>query len=65
MPEHELFISTVTIAEIQAGIEITREQDTAKADEIEKWLDLVKLQCAIYVRVGVSNIGKVGALCLR
>lgn len=41
VPEHELFISAVTIAEIQAGIEITREQDTAKADEIEKWLDLV------------------------
>lgn len=45
VPEHELFISAVTIAQIQrkiqAGIEITREQDTAKAEEIERWLDLV------------------------
>ncbi len=39
--EHELYVSAVTIAEIQAGIEITREQDRQKAEEIEHWLDLV------------------------
>jgi predicted nucleic acid-binding protein len=39
--EADLYISAVTIGEIQAGIEITREQDAAKATEIEKWLDLV------------------------
>lgn len=32
-------MSAVTIGEIQAGIEITREQDTAKALEIEAWLN--------------------------
>lgn len=37
----DLHISAVTIGEIQAGIELTREQDAAKADEIEHWLDLV------------------------
>jgi predicted nucleic acid-binding protein len=37
----DLYISAVTIGEIQAGIEITREQDQAKAAEIEQWLDLV------------------------
>jgi len=36
-----LFLSAVTIGEIQAGIEITREQDGSKADEIEAWLDNV------------------------
>lgn len=36
-----LFISAVTLAEIQAGIEITKEQDPAKAREIETWLDQV------------------------
>jgi len=36
-----LYISAVTIGEIQAGIEVTREQDEAKAAEIEQWLDLV------------------------
>lgn len=38
-PEAELHLSVVTLAEIQAGIEITREQDSAKADEIEAWLN--------------------------
>jgi predicted nucleic acid-binding protein len=37
----DIYISSVTIGEIQAGIEITREQDQAKAVEIEQWLDLV------------------------
>ena len=37
----DLFLSAVTIGEIQSGIEITREQDTAKAAEIESWLDQV------------------------
>lgn len=37
----QLHLSAVTLAEIQAGIEITREQDPAKAAEIESWLDLV------------------------
>ena len=39
--DKDLFLSAVTIGEIQAGIEITREQDTAKAHQIEQWLDLV------------------------
>lgn len=37
----ELHVSAVTIGEIQAGIEITRGQDAAKAREIETWLELV------------------------
>lgn len=36
-----LHLSAVTIGEIQAGIELTREQDAAKAEEIESWLALV------------------------
>ena len=36
-----LYLSSVTIGEIQAGIELTREQDTAKADAIECWLEQV------------------------
>lgn len=39
VPAAELRISAVTIGEIQAGIEITREQDPAKAAELEAWLD--------------------------
>ena len=36
-----LYVSAVTIGELQAGIELTREQDKAKAAEIEAWLELV------------------------
>src|SRR3954451_7673738 len=39
--EAALHISAVTIGEIQAGVEVTRDQDVAKAAEIEQWLDLV------------------------
>src|SRR5579871_977627 len=37
----DLHISAVTIGEIQSGIEMTREQDPAKAAEIEAWLEQV------------------------
>ena len=37
----ELYLASVTIGEIQAGIELTRDQDSAKADAIERWLDQV------------------------
>ncbi len=36
-----LHLATVTLGEIQAGIELTREQDAGKAKEIEAWLNLV------------------------
>ena len=37
----DLHLASVTLGEIQAGIERTREQDPAKASEIERWLDQV------------------------
>ncbi len=39
--DEDLHISAVSIGEIQSGIEITREQDQAKAAEIETWLEQV------------------------
>ena len=39
--DKNLFISSVTIGEIQAGIEMTREQNLEKAYQLEQWLDLV------------------------
>ena len=41
VPAEQLFVSAVTVGEIQAGIEVTREQDTAKAEELEAWLEKV------------------------
>jgi toxin FitB len=39
--DQDLHISAVTIGEIQSGVEITREQDQAKAAAIEAWLEQV------------------------
>jgi toxin FitB len=39
--EPKLFLSAVTLGEIQAGIEITRLQDLKKAKEIEVWLEQI------------------------
>jgi len=39
--DQKIHISAVTLGEIQAGIEITREQDGDKAAEIESWADQV------------------------
>ena len=41
VPTEQLFVSAVTVGEIQAGIEITREQDATKAGELEAWLNRV------------------------
>lgn len=37
----DIHLSAVTLGELQAGVEITREQDAAKAEAIEAWLDEV------------------------
>jgi toxin FitB len=39
--DQDLHISAVTIGEIQSGIEITREQDEARAAAIAAWLDQI------------------------
>lgn len=36
-----IFLSAVTMAEIQSGIEITREQDPDKARELQAWADMI------------------------
>jgi len=39
--DEDLHISAVTLGELQAGVEITRERDPKKASEIEIWIDQV------------------------
>ncbi len=41
LEDTQLHLSAMTIGAIPAGIEITREQDAAKASEIEAWLERV------------------------
>lgn len=40
-PEQDLHLSVVSLGEIQAGIELTREQDPTKADALESWVEQV------------------------
>lgn len=37
--DDQLFLSAVTLGELQAGIERVRPQDPRKAEEIESWVD--------------------------
>jgi predicted nucleic acid-binding protein len=39
--DSDLHISAVTIGELQAGVEITRDRDPAKAAEIELWIEKI------------------------
>ena len=43
VPRHRVFLPAVVIGEIQSGIEITREQDTYRARELESWLETLIL----------------------
>lgn len=40
--DEHLHTSAVTLGELQAGVEITREQDSAKAEAIEAWIEQVE-----------------------
>lgn len=42
----QIFISAVTMGELQTGVERARRQDPAKAQEIEAWLSSVELAYA-------------------
>lgn len=55
-PDYQLFVPAVAIGEIQKGIERTREQDMAKAEQIEIWLDNI---------VASSNIVDMNAEAFR
>ncbi|MGH6719896.1 MAG: type II toxin-antitoxin system VapC family toxin [Alphaproteobacteria bacterium] len=41
--DEHLHVSAVTLGELQAGVEITREHDPAKAAMIEAWIDQVAM----------------------
>jgi len=41
MIDADLHLASVTIGEIQAGIELSHDQDPTKATEIEQWLNRV------------------------
>ena len=47
IPSDQLFLSSVTVGEIQAGIENVRDRDPGKARELESWLDDVVASHAV------------------
>lgn len=54
--ESQIFLSAVSIGEIQRGIELTRRQDPQKAQELTAWLDAV---------IGSQSILPMGARTFR
>lgn len=55
--DHDLRLCALTLGEIQAGVEKTRDQNPAKAAEIEVWLEQV---AALYAVLPLD-----GAVCRR
>ena len=43
----QVFLSAITIGELQAGVELTRKQDPPKAKEIEDWIDVMVQQVQV------------------
>lgn len=54
--EDQIYVSVVTLGELQRGIERTRGQNASKAREIETWLDQVEAS---------SNLLSMDASCFR
>jgi hypothetical protein len=52
-PSESLHISAVTLGELQAGVEFTREQDGAKAIEIESWIERIGLTFKVIPMDGI------------
>ena len=42
IPDEHLHVSAVTLGELQAGVEITRERDPEKAAEIDSWIGRIE-----------------------
>ena len=54
--EDQIYVSAVTMGELQRGVEQTRKQDSAKAREIESWVDQLEAS---------SNVLPMDAPCFR
>lgn len=56
IPDEHLHVCAVTLGELQAGVEITRERDPDKAAEIEAWIGGV---------AGLYNVLPLDGACFR
>jgi predicted nucleic acid-binding protein len=65
LSDEQVFLSAVTLGEIQAGIELTRRQDVRKAEGLEEWLAevastfyVLPMDSACCIEWGRIRIGK-------
>jgi predicted nucleic acid-binding protein len=56
LDDRQMFLSAVTLGELQAGIERTRKQNPSKAEEIEAWVDRL---------AGTFQVLPMDAVCFR
>jgi toxin FitB len=47
-----MFVSAVSLGELQRGVEITRKQDRTKAGEIETWIDRIEATYSVLAMDG-------------
>ena len=47
LPPDRMFLSAVTLGELQKGVEITRRQNKVKAIEIEEWIDRIEASYSV------------------
>lgn len=47
LASENVFLSVVTIGELQVGVELTRRHDEQKANEIERWIDTLVREAQI------------------
>ena len=52
--EEQIYLSAVTLGELQEGIERTRRQDAAKASAIEAWVDELESSATVLAMDGRS-----------
>jgi len=52
LPPDRMFLSAVTLAELQKGVEISRRQDATKAIEIEDWIDRIEASYSVLAMDG-------------
>lgn len=62
--ESQIFLSAVSIGEIQRGIELTRRQDPQKAQELTAWLDAI-IESQSILPMGARTFRLVATLMYR
>jgi len=59
LASEQMFLSAVTLGEMQSGIERTKRQDGKKAQEIEAWVNQLAGSCAV-IGHGCGVLPRVG-----